>query len=192
MLPIALICLLTTDGPDLERAPINYAKAPANNPVARLGEELVKRKKKLTSDERFGFLPAVLSALDVPVSSQVLVFSKTSLQQRVISPKKPRAIYFNDDVYIGYCQDGEVLEVAAADANIGTAFYTLYQMRPNPSSRGSKTIACSVMAGQPPAGFPGTSFAHFMLMAVDILITEPALIAPSLQAHLWNAGVDGM
>ena len=61
------------------------------------------------------------------VSSQVLVFSKTSLQRDRIAPKTPRAIYFNDDVYVGFCLRGDVMEVSAADPKLGTVFYTLDQ-----------------------------------------------------------------
>jgi hypothetical protein len=31
----------------------------------------------------------------------MLVYSQTSLQSRLIDPKRPRAIYFDDDVYVG-------------------------------------------------------------------------------------------
>jgi hypothetical protein len=74
-----------------------------------------------------GYLSAVLDALHVPQSSQVLVFSKTSLQRNRISPKSPRALYFNDEVYIGFCQTGQVLEVSAVDPTLGAVFYTLDQ-----------------------------------------------------------------
>jgi hypothetical protein len=57
--------------------------------------------------------------LTYPLSSQVLVFSKTSLQRSRITPKTPGAIYFDDEVAIGYCYRGNVLEIAAADANLG-------------------------------------------------------------------------
>jgi len=66
----------------------------------------------------------------VPLSSQMLVFSKTSLQHRRIGPQKPRSIFFNDDVYVGFCQRGDVLEVTAADPGLGLVFYTLDQKRP--------------------------------------------------------------
>jgi hypothetical protein len=69
----------------------------------------------------------VLDALKVPVESQMLVFSKTSLQRQCISPRTPRAIYFNDDVYIGYSNSGDVLEISTADPQLGTVFYTLDQ-----------------------------------------------------------------
>jgi hypothetical protein len=57
----------------------------------------------------------------------MLVFSKTSLQRHRIGPKTPRALYFNDDVYVGFCWRGDVLEVSAADPKLGTVFYTLEQ-----------------------------------------------------------------
>ncbi|MCR9297115.1 MAG: hypothetical protein NXI32_30815, partial [bacterium] len=81
----------------------------------------------LKHDEQYGYLTAVLEALDVPISSQTLVFSKTSLQLHRISPRRPRSLYFNDDVYIGFCQRGDVLELAATDAKQGATFYTLSQ-----------------------------------------------------------------
>src|SRR5690242_13995756 len=84
---------------DLDRPPIEYATAPADNAVTRLQAKLAGGKAKLTLTDDHGYLKSVLAALDVPESSQVLVFSKTSLQRERISPKTPRAIYFNDDVY---------------------------------------------------------------------------------------------
>jgi hypothetical protein len=30
------------------------------------------------------------------------------MQRDRISPRRPRALYFRDDVYIGYCQQGRV------------------------------------------------------------------------------------
>lgn len=107
--------------------PINYMSAEVNDPVARLARQVEEGKAELAYDSKRGYLPAVLKALDVPVSSQTLVFSKTSLQRSRISPRRPRAIYFNDDVYVGYCQNGDVLELAATDAKQGASFYTLEQ-----------------------------------------------------------------
>jgi len=37
------------------------------------------------------------------------VFSQTSFQLRKISPQRPRAIYFNDDVYVGWVRGGGVV-----------------------------------------------------------------------------------
>jgi len=110
-----------------EESPINYSKTPVHDRVARLAEQVNAEETQLAYDEENGYLTAVLKALDIPVSSQTLVFSKTSLQRYRISPKRPRAIYFNDDVYVGYCQNGDVLEFAATDAKQGASFYTLRQ-----------------------------------------------------------------
>src|SRR4051794_24425661 len=117
---------------DLDRPPINYAKAAADNVVARLQTKLAAGKSKLAFTEDHGYLKSVLAALDVPESSQVLVFSKTSFQRDRISPRTPRAIYFNDDVYVGFCLRGPVMEVSAVDPSLGTVFYTL---EPEPARR---------------------------------------------------------
>jgi hypothetical protein len=114
-------------GDDHDDAPISYRTAPANNPVSRLDARLASGKTKLKRDSQFGYLPALLRELNVPLSSQMLVVSKTSLQRRRISPRTPRAVYFNDDVYVGYCHDGDVLEVSAADPRLGGVFYVLSQ-----------------------------------------------------------------
>ena len=68
-------------------------------------------------------LHSLLDRLGVPVSSQVLVFSKTSLQRGMISPTNPRAIYFNDDFYVGY-EPGGLIEVIACDDPTGMMFYS--------------------------------------------------------------------
>jgi hypothetical protein len=72
--------------------------------VTRLADRRAKGETKLEFEPDRGYLRALLRALDIPESSQVLVFSKTSLQRERISPRTPRAIYFNDDVLVGFCQ----------------------------------------------------------------------------------------
>jgi hypothetical protein len=88
---------------------------------------LAKGEVKFSYDDQCGYLRSLLAALDVPISSQMFVFSKTSLQRQKIAPLTPRAIYFNDEMYIGFCQDGDVLEVSAVDPQLGTVFYSLDQ-----------------------------------------------------------------
>jgi hypothetical protein len=72
-----------------------------------------------------GYLKSVLDRLGIPESSQTLVFSKTSFQFRKISPQAPRALYFNDDVYVGWVQEGKVIELASFDPMQGAVFYLL-------------------------------------------------------------------
>lgn len=121
---------------NIERAPIHYSKARPGDAVMALGEKIEAGKVKLKRDDDRGYLVSVLQHLDIPLSSQVLVFSRTSLQRTRIGPKTPRAIYFNDDVTVGFCVNGDLLEIAAADGKIGTAFYTIEQ---GPASRGTIT-----------------------------------------------------
>jgi hypothetical protein len=111
-----------------EKPPINYKTAQADNVVTELQKRLDAGQAKLKFADDHGYLPALLKELNVPLSSQVLVFSKTSFQRERITPKTPRALYFNDDVYIGFCLRGDVLEVSAVDTKLGTAFYTLDQI----------------------------------------------------------------
>lgn len=111
-----------------ERPPINYLDAEVHDAVARLAVMVETGEVQLEFDKRHGYLPSVLKALEIPVSSQALVFSKTSMQIHRISPSTPRAVYFNDNVYVGWCQRGEVLEFAATDPNQGAIFYSLKQI----------------------------------------------------------------
>ncbi len=109
---IGLVTLTSTpvSGQDIERDPINYSAATPRNAVSRLQDRIVKGTTKLEFESDHGDLRLVLRELDVSESSQVLVFSKTSLQRDRITPKTPRAIYFNDDVMVGFCLRGGVIE----------------------------------------------------------------------------------
>ena len=108
-----------------EEAPIHYGRVHTTDRVAKLAEKLASGEIKLEYDEQHDYLPAILKELDIPVSSQALVFSKTSLQLHRISPETPRAIYFNDDVYVGWVQGGYMIEFASMDDQLGGVFYTL-------------------------------------------------------------------
>ncbi len=112
---------------DHNQPPINYGQTRPSNCISELQNKLDQGQVKLQFDENFGYLKSVLQELNVPLSSQVLVFSKTSLQRHRIGPRTPRAIYFNDDVYIGFCRRGDVMEVSAVDPQLGTVFYTMDQ-----------------------------------------------------------------
>ena len=77
---------------------------------------------RLTSEGPSGYLRAILGALDIPVSSQIMAFSKGSVQSTIIGAKNPRALYFNDSVVVGWVRGGFV-EIAAQDPEQGTVFY---------------------------------------------------------------------
>jgi hypothetical protein len=106
---------------------IGYASTPITNAIAALDRQLERGAVTLAAEGPSGYLRSVLAALDVPVESQVLVFSKTSFQAPRINPQNPRAIYFNDTVSVGWVRGGEVLEFVAQDPRQGAVFYTLPQ-----------------------------------------------------------------
>ncbi|MCA9057332.1 MAG: hypothetical protein KDA85_02485 [Planctomycetaceae bacterium] len=112
---------------DYEQDPINYSTAQPTDAIQQLMQRLENGDAKLTWDEEHGYLRSMLENLGISTTSQTLVFSKTSLQISRITPRTPRAIYFNDDVYIGWVQNGDVVEISAADAHLGGTFYTLDQ-----------------------------------------------------------------
>ena len=105
--------------------PIRYSESISKDPVALLERKIQRGELVLPQDPQFGVLPGLLKELNVPVESQVLVFSKTSLQIHKISPSNPRALYFNDSVYVGYVPGSSILELAANDPDLGAVFYTL-------------------------------------------------------------------
>ena len=130
---------------DFEREPINYSETEPTDRVFQLGQQLAQGEVTLAWDAEHGYLRSLLKQLDIPVSSQTLVFSKTSLQVGRISPKTPRAIYFNDDVYVGWVQHGDLIELSASDAHLGGTFYTLSQHRtdvPAPKRETSRCLQC--------------------------------------------------
>ena len=128
----SLVSSALAEEADYERAPIEYSKATPNDPVAQLIKRLERGEASIEWETHLGFLPSVLRELKIPVSSQGLVFSRTSLQRNKISPRSPRAIYFNDDAYVGFVQPGGMLEIAAADPKLGAVFYTIAQTPPPP------------------------------------------------------------
>lgn len=132
---------------DFERAPINYSQATPDNAVSRLQQQLETGEASLKFDAERGYLDSILKALKIPTSSQVLVFSKTSLQRSRISAKTPRAPYFNDDVYVGFCLNGDVVEISVADPQLGTVFYSMDQDETEPPKFLRQTDACLLCHG---------------------------------------------
>ena len=130
MLAAAAALALDFDGPfsaDLNDPAIGYATRPEHNAVSELNARLQTGEARLKFEATAGYLRSVLEALHVPVESQMVVFSKTSLQQRIISPTNPRTLFFNDSVAVGWVRGEEFVEVAAQDPQQGAIFYTLDQ-----------------------------------------------------------------
>jgi hypothetical protein len=113
---------------------IKYSTAPLDNVVDDVNKKLQEGSIQLTFEGRGGFLRSALDALEIPLDSQLLVFSRDSLQGKLINEQNPRAIYFNDRVALGWVRDGDFIEVAAHDRSAGVVFYTLEQ-RGGPTNR---------------------------------------------------------
>lgn len=127
--------------PRQDHPAIRYQSAPAGNAVERLNARLDAGSVSLSFQGRSGYLKSALDALGVHTDSQLLVFSAASLQGRHINESNPRAIFFNDDVELGWVRDAEVLEIATRDETLGTAFYTLDQ-KPSATPRFKRGFVC--------------------------------------------------
>ena len=106
---------------------IRYTDGPVENVIVDLNADLQSGAASLSYDEVSGYLPSVLDFLNVPTESQLLVFSPTSLQADLIRFDNPRAVFFADDIAVGWVRGAEVLELAVQDRQQGTVFYTLTQ-----------------------------------------------------------------
>jgi hypothetical protein len=128
-----------------EHPAIEYFKEQPADPIARLAKRIESGEVTLTySPGPLGYLPSLLKNLDINTDSQLLVFSKTSFQAPKISPHAPRAVFFNDSVFVGSVQHSDLLELAALDPKQGVVFYTMSQEeRAKPTfSRNDSCLQC--------------------------------------------------
>jgi hypothetical protein len=141
---------------------LNYNKATVHDPITDLQSFIDSGKATLDFSGDHGYLDSVLSRLKVPRSSQVLVFSKTSFQRERISPATPRALFFNDDVYIGFIPGSPMLEISTADPKLGGVFYTLDQDRKSKPkfARQDQCLECHASAKS--MGVPGHLLRSFI------------------------------
>lgn len=134
---------------------IKYSTAPLSNAVVSVNQKIQEGGIRLAFEGRSGYLRTALAALEVPVESQMLVHSATSLQAPRISAANPRALFFTDRVALGWVRDGDVLEVAAQDATNGVVFYTLEQ-RAVDVPQFKRVLSClGCHAGGDTLGVPG-------------------------------------
>lgn len=106
---------------------IQYEMGATHDRAGMLDARLRAGSVTLAYHRDYGYLISLLKALDVPVASQVLVFSKTSFQAPRIAPRTPRALYHTGDISVGFVHGGDVLEIAAIEPRQGVVFYTLDQ-----------------------------------------------------------------
>ena len=130
-----------------EHPAIQYATRPTTDRVAKLSDAIARGARTLPRDARTGYLRPLLDALGVPVESQLLVFSKTGVQRALVSPQRPRALFFDESVAVGYVPDAPVLEIAAHDPQQGVVFYTIDQSAASPIiTRRTTCLTCHVSA----------------------------------------------
>jgi hypothetical protein len=129
--------------------------SPVLDPIARLARQLERGELELEFRPGSGYLESLFEFLDINVDSQVLVFSKTSFQHELISPRNPRAIYFNDTVAIGRVPGGDVLELTALDPARGISFYTLPAGKVEKPQFARRGVECMFCHGPGNHGAPG-------------------------------------
>ncbi|MBL9203144.1 MAG: hypothetical protein JNL39_21725 [Opitutaceae bacterium] len=130
--------------PDFEKPPISYSESKPADAVAALQKRLAAGELALAGDDR-DVLRQLLAELRVPIASQTVVFSKTSLQRSRIRPEHPRVIYFSDSAYVGWVPGG-LLELTVVDPRLGPIFYAMdlaaLRRGVNPFSRDSDCLSC--------------------------------------------------
>jgi hypothetical protein len=107
---------------EIDAPPHNYHQRAPQDRFTRLKDDFESGRIALERSTEKAFVLSVLDALGIPASSQMLVFSTTSLQLSLISPRNPRALYFNEEVYLGYVPGGRI-EIMSLDPELGGIFY---------------------------------------------------------------------
>ena len=115
----ALGCLHAQD--EYEEEPIAYSASRPKDAVQALQRQIEGGELKLDRRQPWSVLLGLLQALDIPLESQVMVFSKTSKQNDRIGPQSPRVVYFGMDAYVGYAVGGSI-EVSCIDPKLGPIF----------------------------------------------------------------------
>ena len=136
---------------------IDYRTSALTDPITALQRNLTAGSASLEFEGRLGFLRSLLTTLNVPVESQILLFSKTGIQHPFTNPENPRALYFNDRVIVGYIPGAPMLEMASHDPRQGVIFQTLPQEvglgTPPRFVRPDRCLTCHLSANS--LGVPG-------------------------------------
>jgi hypothetical protein len=153
---------------DMDYPSVAYGEKATQNAIARLQEKLDRGEVKLKFEGNRGYLDSLLDALDIDPSSQVLVYSKTSLQIHVIDATTPRAVYFNDHTYVAWLQNSDMVEIMTMDDQRGAVFYSMMN-RQRPSltldRETSRCLTCHDTYSMAGGGVP-----RFMVMSVVVNI----------------------
>jgi len=160
--------------PGQDHRAIQYTARAAMDPIARLNQRISNRQIRLGFEPDSGYLRSVLAALDVPIESQVAVFSRTSLQELRIRPENPRVIFFSDSALVSWPRGG-FIEAAAVDPDQGAIFYTLQQQPGlvNPTLIRSDTSCLSCHISSATLGVPGLALASVVPESDGLVSTAP-------------------
>jgi len=151
----ALAAIGQTHYSDLDEPPHDYRQRTPQDRFTRLKDDFESGRIALNRGGEKAFVLSVLEALGIPASSQMLVFSTTSLQLSLISPANPRALYFNEDIYLGYVPGGRI-EIVSLDPELGGIFYIFdipKDARPLRIERSERCMNCH--AGEDTGHVPG-------------------------------------
>lgn len=107
---------------DLESAAHQYWVRPLEDRFSKMKEAFESGQLKLDRSGELPYLKSLLELLEISPDSQTLVYSTTSLQLSLISPVNPRAVYFNENIHLGFIPGGRI-EVMSMDPQLGGIFY---------------------------------------------------------------------
>lgn len=126
LIPLGVL-LRSQPAEDFEKAPIRYSATQPHDRVSQLQAKIAAGELKFEGSAK-AVVRTLLRELDVPVASQIVVFSKTSLQRSRISPDHPRSLFFSDTCYVGWVPGG-LAELTVIDPQLGPIFYAFSPRR---------------------------------------------------------------
>lgn len=109
---------------DYQLPPHEYYEGDSQDPVSILVRRIEAGEKTPDFSSHRAFVDWLLAELEIPPASQTIVFSRTGLQRKVVNPRNPRALFFNDETYMTWIPGGMV-ELASYDPDRGPLFFLL-------------------------------------------------------------------
>ena len=126
---------------DYELEPHGYFSKDAKDPVTLLMKRIQRGEVLIKEPNGKPLVERLLRELGLNKDTQVLVFSRTSLQRREVSYSNPRALYFNESVYLGWMPNGRI-EIASFDPELGPIFYFQRELDDASSPLLARTRSC--------------------------------------------------
>lgn len=166
---------------EIEYGVIRYASTPRTDAIATV---IANQQAKLEFSTNRGYLESILAALNISPASQILVFSRTSLNVTHITTDTPRSIYFNDNTYVAWTSGSDVMEIASMDPKLGPVFYALNQNKDTGAQFEQQTSQClrchdsySLTGGGVPRFILGSGYVAangYLVSHEGWILTDPA------------------